>query len=150
MHSSDDFDKLAPRYPPLKPPSANSPFEFFDGESEGVEYLRDDDEFEPQYIFGDRQGGKPKRKGTPEGGFDGDENEEDTEDEADTDPTSSFWLQFKSVGPKLVPFFKTLGMYFVIFIPADRPSWFGVLIKCLPVASLALFVVLHGISMGNQ
>jgi len=75
---------------------------------------------------------------------------DEDQEEIDDDPTSSFWFQFKSVGPKLVPFFKTLGMYFVIFIPADRPSWFATLIKCLPVASLALFVVLHGISMSKQ
>lgn len=61
-----------------------------------------------------------------------------------------FWSQFKSVGPKLVPFLKTLGIYFVMFIPVDRPSAFAMLIKCLPVASLALFVLLHGISFRDE
>lgn len=63
---------------------------------------------------------------------------------------STFWSQFKTITPKLVPFLKTLGLYFVIFIPEDRPSWFGLFIKCLPVLSLALFVLLHGISLAEE
>lgn len=56
----------------------------------------------------------------------------------------------KSVGPKLVPFFKTVAIYFVLFIPDDSPSWFACLIKCLPVISLCIFVLLHGISLGDE
>jgi hypothetical protein len=56
----------------------------------------------------------------------------------------------KSVGPKLVPFFKTVAIYFVLFIPAERPSLFSMLIKCLPVISLIIFVLLHGISLGDE
>ncbi|CAH0560432.1 unnamed protein product [Brassicogethes aeneus] len=56
----------------------------------------------------------------------------------------------KSVGPKLVPFFKTVAIYFVIFIPADKPSIFGALLKCLPILSLMLFVLLHGMSFGDE
>nr|CAD7439305.1 unnamed protein product [Timema bartmani] len=56
----------------------------------------------------------------------------------------------KSVGPKLVPFFKTLAIYFVLFIPVERPSWFAMCIKCLPIVSLIVFVLLHGMSLGNE
>jgi len=57
----------------------------------------------------------------------------------------------KSVGPKLVPFFKTLAIYFVLFIPDDSPgSWFACLIKCLPIMSLVIFVLLHGMSLGEE
>jgi hypothetical protein len=56
----------------------------------------------------------------------------------------------KSVGPKLVPFFKTVAIYFVLFIPAERPSLFAMLIKCLPIISLIVFVLLHGMSLGDE
>lgn len=56
----------------------------------------------------------------------------------------------KSVGPKLVPFFKTVAIYFVLFMPDNNPSWFACLIKCLPVISLCIFVLLHGMSLGNE
>ncbi|XP_046642216.1 lysoplasmalogenase-like protein TMEM86A [Daphnia pulicaria] len=56
----------------------------------------------------------------------------------------------KSIGPKLVPFFKTLAIYFVVFIPEDNPSLLAMFIKCLPVASLLLFVLMHGMSLGNE
>ncbi|KAF0287700.1 Lysoplasmalogenase-like protein TMEM86A [Amphibalanus amphitrite] len=56
----------------------------------------------------------------------------------------------KSVGPKLVPFFKTAAVYFVLFIPEDRPSWLALVIKCLPILSLLIFVLLHGMSLGDE
>lgn len=59
-------------------------------------------------------------------------------------------LQLKGVGPKLVPFFKAVLVYFIV-LPgsSDRPSWTGVLVKVLPVLSLVLFVLLHeGASLG--
>lgn len=56
----------------------------------------------------------------------------------------------KSVGPKLMPFFKTVAIYFVLFIPAERPSMFGMVIKCLPIFSLIIFVLLHGMSFGDE
>lgn len=56
----------------------------------------------------------------------------------------------KSVGPKLVPFFKTLAIYFVIFIPQEHPSFVGMVLKCLPIISLMIFVLLHGMSLGDQ
>ncbi|KAK3860183.1 hypothetical protein Pcinc_033755 [Petrolisthes cinctipes] len=56
----------------------------------------------------------------------------------------------KSVGPKLVPFFKTVAIYFVLFIPSDQPSFLAVVIKCLPVLSLIAFVLLHGMSLGEE
>lgn len=61
-----------------------------------------------------------------------------------------FVLQLKSVGPKLVPFFKTVAIYFVLFIPVERPSCFAMAIKCLPIVSLIVFVLLHGMSLGDE
>lgn len=63
--------------------------------------------------------------------------------------TSPFQV-LKSVGPKLMPFFKTVAIYFVLFIPAERPSIFGMVIKCLPIFSLIIFVLLHGMSFGDE
>ncbi|CAH1159772.1 unnamed protein product [Phaedon cochleariae] len=56
----------------------------------------------------------------------------------------------KSVGPKLVPFFKTVAVYFVIFVPQDKPSIFSTILKCLPIVSLMLFVLLHGMNMKDE
>ncbi|KAK7072859.1 Lysoplasmalogenase-like protein tmem86a [Halocaridina rubra] len=56
----------------------------------------------------------------------------------------------KSIGPKLVPFFKTVAIYFVLFIPVDQPSLFSMVIKCLPILSLIAFVLLHGMSLGEE
>ncbi|XP_045119206.1 lysoplasmalogenase-like protein TMEM86A [Portunus trituberculatus] len=56
----------------------------------------------------------------------------------------------KSVGPKLMPFFKTVAIYFVLFIPSDQPSLLAMVIKCLPVVSLIAFVLLHGMSLGEE
>ncbi|XP_023226961.1 lysoplasmalogenase-like protein TMEM86A [Centruroides sculpturatus] len=58
--------------------------------------------------------------------------------------------KLKSVGPKLVPFFKTVAVYFVLAIPGDNPSWFACLIKCLPVGWLCIFVILHGMSLDEK
>ncbi|KAK4021398.1 hypothetical protein OUZ56_003315 [Daphnia magna] len=60
------------------------------------------------------------------------------------------YLRLKSVGPKLVPFFKTLAIYFVVFFPEDNPSLFAMFLKCLPILSLLLFVLMHGMSLGNE
>ncbi|XP_052239996.1 lysoplasmalogenase-like protein TMEM86A [Dreissena polymorpha] len=57
----------------------------------------------------------------------------------------------KSVGPKLVPFFKTCTIFFVLF--ADTPAtetsapWFFCIVKCLPIISLILFVLLNGMNI---
>ncbi|XP_045481115.1 lysoplasmalogenase-like protein TMEM86A isoform X3 [Harmonia axyridis] len=55
-----------------------------------------------------------------------------------------------NIGPKLVPFFKTLAIYFVIFPSSDSPSIFGAVLKCLPIISLMLFILLQGINLGNR
>ena len=54
------------------------------------------------------------------------------------------------VGPKLVPFFKTVAIYFVLFIPADQPSILSAIIKALPIISLVFFVLLNGMSFGME
>jgi len=66
-----------------------------------------------------------------------------------TDHWTSPTLVIRSFGPKLVPFFKTVAIYLVL---ADResPSWLTCLLKCLPIIWLCIFVVLHGISLGDK
>lgn len=56
----------------------------------------------------------------------------------------------KSVGPKLVPFFKTTCIYFVLFIPDTNPSPLAVIVKCLPIVSLIVFVLLHGMNLSDE
>lgn len=60
------------------------------------------------------------------------------------------FFQIKSVGPKLVPFFKTVAIYFVIHNTNDKPSLFSTGLKCLPIFSLILFVLLHGMSLAEE
>uniref|UniRef100_A0A4W5P1L9 lysoplasmalogenase n=1 Tax=Hucho hucho TaxID=62062 RepID=A0A4W5P1L9_9TELE len=55
-------------------------------------------------------------------------------------------FQVKSEGPKLVPFFKSTCVYFVLWLPTSSPSWFSALIKCLPIFCLWLFMLAHGFS----
>ena len=56
-------------------------------------------------------------------------------------------FQLKSVGPKLVPFFKTVAIFFVLYGEDSKlDSYFFCIIKCLPVVSLIIFVLLHGMN----
>ncbi|KAL1459328.1 hypothetical protein WDU94_011322, partial [Cyamophila willieti] len=57
------------------------------------------------------------------------------------------FFQLKSISSKLFPFVNTVGVYFILFLPSDEPSLFSMLIKCLPILSLMVFVILHGISL---
>ena len=51
------------------------------------------------------------------------------------------------MGPKLVPFFKTLMIYFALFANhSELGSIFYCIVKCLPVASLIVFLLLHGMN----
>ena len=53
----------------------------------------------------------------------------------------------KSNGPKLVPFFKTVAIYFILFgTDSKLNSVFYCLMKCLPIFSLMFFVLLHGMN----
>lgn len=58
----------------------------------------------------------------------------------------------KSVGPKLVPFFKTCAIFFVLFPNDDSsyPSWLLCVAKVAPIVSLIAFVLLHGISLTSE
>jgi len=56
----------------------------------------------------------------------------------------------KNVGPKLIPFFKTIAIYFVVFIPQSNPGLFAALLKCLPIISLMLFVVWFGRNIDKE
>ncbi|XP_046376069.1 lysoplasmalogenase TMEM86A-like [Haliotis cracherodii] len=55
----------------------------------------------------------------------------------------------KSVGPKLVPFFKTVAIYFVLFGDEERSSIFFCIVKLLPIISLILFVLMHGMNLSE-
>lgn len=56
----------------------------------------------------------------------------------------------KAVGPKLVPFFKTVVIFFILFEEDSRlESVFYCIVKCLPVISLMIFVLLHGMSLSE-
>lgn len=60
----------------------------------------------------------------------------------------SLYLQLKCVGPKTVPFFKTVAIFFVLY-PSQEPehaSIFFCLFKILPIVSLMIFVLLHGMN----
>jgi len=60
------------------------------------------------------------------------------------------FFQLKSIGPKLVPFFKTATIYFVLFSDETRPeSPVRCIVKCLPVISLMFFVLMHGMSFSE-
>ncbi|XP_015924986.1 lysoplasmalogenase TMEM86A [Parasteatoda tepidariorum] len=65
---------------------------------------------------------------------------------------SAYWtspkIVLKCVGPKLVPFFKTVAIYFVLVTPS--PGWFTCLIKSLPLLCLCGFVLYHGMSLGEK
>ncbi|XP_051168920.1 lysoplasmalogenase-like protein TMEM86A [Leptopilina boulardi] len=54
----------------------------------------------------------------------------------------------RSVGPKLVPFLKSISVYFVLM--AEQPSLLTACFKCLPIISLIVFVLLHGMSLSKE
>lgn len=61
-----------------------------------------------------------------------------------------FPSQLKSVGPKLVPFFKTVTIFFVLFGEDSKlDSVIYCLFKCLPIVSLMIFVLLHGMNFSE-
>ena len=56
----------------------------------------------------------------------------------------------KSVGPKLVPFFKTCAIFFVLYGEESRlESVIYCIFKILPVVSLMIFVLLHGMNFSD-
>lgn len=54
------------------------------------------------------------------------------------------------MGPKLVPFFKTTAVYFVLFFDDRCPSMLAMVVKCLPIISLIVFVLLHGMNLSDE
>ncbi|XP_031781665.1 lysoplasmalogenase-like protein TMEM86A [Nasonia vitripennis] len=54
----------------------------------------------------------------------------------------------RSVGPKLVPFFKSVCVYFVLL--AEQPCLLTACFKCLPIISLIVFILLHGINLSKE
>jgi amino acid permease len=59
-------------------------------------------------------------------------------------------IQIKSIGTKLVPFFITVVVYFVIFIPDNQQSWYTTVLVCLPIVSLMFFVLWHMESIDHR
>ena len=57
-----------------------------------------------------------------------------------------FNFKVKHVGPKLVPFFKSVAVFFVLFPTTSTSSLLCLITKCFPIAALCLFVIMHGIS----
>lgn len=55
----------------------------------------------------------------------------------------------KCNGPKLVPFFKTVAIFFILFPKSNykRADLFYLIFKCLPICSLILFIFLNGINL---
>ncbi|KAF5272455.1 hypothetical protein FQR65_LT04923 [Abscondita terminalis] len=56
----------------------------------------------------------------------------------------------KGVLPRLVVFFKTLTIYFVVYMPQDQPSVLSTILKCLPIIGLIVFVILQTKSAGTE
>lgn len=55
---------------------------------------------------------------------------------------------FKHVVPKLIPFFKTFCIYFILWLPeAENPSILAAVIKILPILCLCGFVIMQGVSL---
>ncbi|XP_012555911.1 lysoplasmalogenase TMEM86A isoform X1 [Hydra vulgaris] len=54
------------------------------------------------------------------------------------------------VGPRLIPFFKTVVIYFVAWLPAETPSLFAAALKCLPICCLMGFVISQGLSLQKE
>jgi hypothetical protein len=55
----------------------------------------------------------------------------------------------KCNGPKLVPFFKTVAIFFILFPKSKYKTadMFYLIFKCLPICSLILFILLNGINL---
>lgn len=55
----------------------------------------------------------------------------------------------KCNGPKLVPFFKTVAIFFILFPKSKYKTadMFYLTFKCLPICSLILFIILNGINL---
>ncbi|XP_071831315.1 lysoplasmalogenase TMEM86A-like [Apostichopus japonicus] len=58
----------------------------------------------------------------------------------------------KSVGPRLLPFFKTSFLFFLLKPYESGPSVYSVVVKCLPVICLCGFVItyIRGVSMRQR
>lgn len=57
-------------------------------------------------VVGESEGGKGGQRLSP-----------------NTNQSPFLWSQLKSSGGKLVPFLKTLALYFLLFLPEDSPTW---------------------------
>lgn len=60
---------------------------------------------------------------------------------------TSPWSVVKTTGPKLVPFFKSTAIFFVLFPYNSSETLICLITKCLPIAFLCLFVIMHGFNL---
>lgn len=52
----------------------------------------------------------------------------------------------KNVGPKMIPFFASVSLFFYLYPNDAYPSAFCMLVKCSPIISLCLFIIQNGFS----
>ncbi|XP_055323670.1 lysoplasmalogenase-like protein TMEM86A [Sitodiplosis mosellana] len=56
----------------------------------------------------------------------------------------------KIAGPKMVPFFKAVCVYFVLNAHNHNGECWTTILKCAPIVGLMLFIVLHGINTNSK
>lgn len=61
-------------------------------------------------------------------------------------PFCSSLFQMKIAGPKMVPFFKAVCVYFVLNAHNHNGELWTTILKCAPIVGLMLFIMLHGIN----
>lgn len=62
----------------------------------------------------------------------------------------SIFLQIKVGGPKMVPFIKTVTIYFLLMTVSEKGTAWSTVFKCAPIVCLMLFLVMNGMRLGKQ
>lgn len=57
---------------------------------------------------------------------------------------------FSHLVPRLMPFIKTVIIYFVAWLPTTQPTVASAILKCLPIGMLLPFVAMQGLSMRSE
>lgn len=50
----------------------------------------------------------------------------------------------KTAGPKMVPFFKAVCVYFLLDAHNRNGEYWTTILKCAPIVGLIIFILLHG------
>lgn len=61
-----------------------------------------------------------------------------------------FYFQTKAAGPKLIPFFKAVCVYFLLNAHNQNGEYWTTVLKCAPIIGLILFILLHGAHVLNK